>query len=221
MMKSLVILLFSLIISTVFAQCNVAAFEDSLFKVYYKTKIVSENAKYSLTFSKDKKGVLKHIKSDTHLRTFRGNFIFNTVKFSRDNKYIASGSWGKFAQLWETNTARYIRTFKGHESWITAIEFSNDSKFLATGSQDFTAKLWDVSDGTELHHFIGHSSFITSVSFSPNGKYLMTQAWDGSCKLWEIQSAEEKETYFYTDMVTFSGSTDKYSIQIQQKKAEN
>jgi WD40 repeat protein len=220
-MKSLVILLFSLMISTAFAQYNVEAFEDSLFKVNNKTKIISENGKYSINFSKDKKGVLKHIKSDTHLRTFRGNFIYNTVKFSNNNKYIASGSWGKFAQLWETNTARYIRTFKGHESWITAIEFSNDSKFLATGSQDFTAKLWDVSDGTELLHFIGHSSFITSVSFSPNGKYLITKAWDGSCKLWEIQSGEEKKTFFYTDEILFFGELDDFSITQINKKSRD
>ena len=219
-MKSIIAFIFFAILTSVNAQCNADSFSDSLFKTYAKSEIISADGKYSLTFNQNKQSILKHIKSDSHLRTFKGNFIFNTVRFSKDNKYIASGSWGKFAQLWEMKTARYIRSFEEHEGWITCLEFSPDSKYLATASQDFTAKLWNISEGKEVKHFIGHSSFITSINFSPNGKYLVTRAWDGTFKLWEIESGEEKETFCLQDSIHFSGSDDQYYIDSNKKNRD-
>ncbi len=132
----------------------------------------------------------------------------NSVSFSKDGKYIASGSNDYTVKLWDVSTGKLVKKFKGHTGWVTSVSFSNDGKYIASGSGDQTVKLWDVSTGKLLKEFKGHSSSVTSVSFSNDGKFIASGSYDYTVKIWEFSTEkllkEFKGHTNYVNSVSFS-----------------
>ena len=67
------------------------------------------------------------------------------MAFSPDGRYALSGSWDKTLKLWDINTGKEIRTFRGHSSYVRSVAFSPDGRYALSGSWDETLKLWDIS----------------------------------------------------------------------------
>ena len=136
--------------------------------------------------------------------TFTGHTdLVLSVSFSRDGKYLATGSGDNTAKLWSMETQAEIHTFTSHTNSVTSVSFSSDGKYLATGSQDNTAKLWSMETQAEIHTFIGHTNSVTSVSFSSDGKYLATGSQDNTAKLWSMETQAEIHTFTgHTNSVT-------------------
>ncbi len=55
--------------------------------------------------------------------------------FSKDGKFIASGSLDKTVKIWEFSTGKLLKEFKGHSS-VYSVSFSNDGKFIASGRDE-------------------------------------------------------------------------------------
>ncbi|NES84387.1 MAG: ATP-binding protein [Moorea sp. SIO2B7] len=96
------------------------------------------------------------------------------VEFSRDGKYLATGSRDNTARIVEVETGKEIKTIN-HDGVVTQVEFSRDGKYLATGSRDNTARIVEVETGKEIGR-INHQEAVKLVEFSPdkNDKYLVT-----------------------------------------------
>src|SRR5262249_51857729 len=85
-------------------------------------------------------------------------------------------------------TAQSLRTFTGHNSYVSSVAFSPDGRTALSGSNDKTLKLWEVATGIELRTFTGHSASVTSVAFSPDGRTALSGSGgnDGTLKLWDV-----------------------------------
>jgi len=135
----------------------------------------------------------------------------NSVSFSQDRKYIASGN---------KDVGRAKILILGEKLYRSnSVSFSPDGKYIASGNEDGTVDLWDVSSASYLKTFEGHLGAINSISFSPDGKYIAsssekmpecieeerskTEIGDKVIKLWDVDTGICVKTFKgYSDTVT-------------------
>ncbi len=117
-----------------------------------------------------------------------------SVVYSPDGRYLASGSRDKTIKIWEVATGKELRTLTGHSSWVSSVVYSPDGRYLASGNGDNTIKVWDVVTGTELRTLAGYSGWVWSVAYSPDGRYLASGSYDNTIKIWEVATGKELRT---------------------------
>ena len=112
----------------------------------------------------------------------------HSVSFSRDGKYLASGSHDHTIKLLDIKSGNCLQTFRGHSSLVYAVEISPDGKTLVSCSQDKSIKLWDISSGKCQITYTGHEYSVFSVGFTPDGQKLASSSADKTIRLWDINS---------------------------------
>ena len=157
------------------------------------------------TFSPDGKSVLTgsfktatiwDIKTGRQLKSFnlpkdKLNAI-QSVAYSPDGKYIATGLHDRSVIIWEVSTAKPINTIEVKRLNVRAIAFNPDGKSIMVCDNE-TVILFDLDSGKLLRTFIGHSECITSAVFSPNGQYILTGSIDKKVILWDVKSGKQIE----------------------------
>ncbi len=143
------------------------------------------------------------------LNLIAGNkFEVGDIAFSPDGTMLASDSndssirlWddetgksiidegNRTVRLWDVKSGRQIRTFTGHEYYITALAFSPDGKTIASGSASII-RLWNIESGKEMHAFTEPSGLVTSIAFSPDGKKLVASSSYKIFYLWDMETRE-------------------------------
>lgn len=116
----------------------------------------------------------------------------NQVRFSPDDKLLASANSGGTVTLWDIASGLAPRTLHADNRLggeIKSIAFSPDGKLLATGGNDFAVKLWDVESGRELRTF--SRVWAVNLEFSPDGKVLAAGANGNTVHLWDLESGRE------------------------------
>jgi WD40 repeat protein len=160
---------------------------------------------YTGFFSADNKRVLVHAgmrgievwdtASKTKLFALDSTHFPTTAQYSRDGKYIITGSMfydktvllGKaHPKLWNANTSELIKVLEGHEGGVNQAVFSFDNKFAATASDDSTTKVWDVNSLQLIADF-KHAGKVNTVAFSTNSSYLVTSTVDGYIHLYDLE----------------------------------
>ena len=113
-----------------------------------------------------------------------GNGI-ETIEFSPDGKYLASGDRDKTIKIWEVSSGNCINSLSGHEGLVYSVVYSPDGKYIASGSMDDTIKIWEASSGKCIKTLKGHNSSVNFISYSPDGKYIASGSMDDTIKIWE------------------------------------
>ncbi|MFC1841500.1 hypothetical protein ACFLYA_00325 [Candidatus Dependentiae bacterium] len=159
----------------------------------------------------------KDVKTDKPVKTFGGDresdegggifmkITVNSVAFSPDGTHIASGEENNTVRLWNVNTGKLVKTFKGNYPLasledITSVAFNPDGEYIASGIKRFgKVLLWNVNTGTLEKTFEMYENVSGTVAFSPDGKYIASGGWAyAPCKkvvLWDIATGKPKSIY--------------------------
>ena len=126
-----------------------------------------------------------------------------TLAFSPNGCFLATGSEDKTIRLWNISAGHEISFPGRHTDSVNVLSFSSDSRLLASGSEDGQIKLWDawnvftrVSIGEVLKismdrevSIIGrHENGIRALGFSSDNRLLASGGEDGTIQLWDISS---------------------------------
>jgi len=118
----------------------------------------------------------------------------NSVNFSPDARYLASGSQDGTIKLWNVENCTYVRTLMKKEL-VQTVTFSPDGKCIATEINN-TIYFWDVNNGRLIRSFNGHhSDMVHSMSFSPDGKYVASGSSDNTINLFNVEDGTLIRTF--------------------------
>ncbi len=124
------------------------------------------------------------------------------ISFSRDGKFIASGSKDKTVKLWNPDGSEKkpaLQAKYGNE--FTSVAFSPDSQIIAAGNKDSKIYLWRLN-GTLITTLKGHSDWVTNIRFSPDGKTIVSASRDHSVRLWKIDGTQKEKLEGHNSNVT-------------------
>ena len=112
------------------------------------------------------------------------------MRFSPDQKMIATGSWDDTVRLWEAATGKELAVLTGHKAGVMNGIFSPDGRTLVTGSDDRTVRFWNIATRREVGSIQVDSSPYF-LAYSPNGQLLMANAGDSALRCWRAPSLAE------------------------------
>lgn len=140
------------------------------------------------------------------LRGHKGKI--KTATFSKDNRWLVTGSRDLTARLWDlaaADPAAQPRVFSGHQGSVDDVIISPDKHWLATASHDGATRLWNLTDPSAAPVVL--STFPTRVSesyqytnrvhMSPDGRWLVTSGsyfFGTPAKLWDLKSPVPADT---------------------------
>jgi len=146
------------------------------------------------------------------VKTLKGHFgNVNSVSFSSDGIYLASGSWDNTVKIYDINNWQLIKTLSDHSKSIASVSFSSDSRYLVLGGYDKTVKIYDTDNWQLIKTLRDHSSLVHSVSFSSDGIYLASGSFDKTVKIYDtdnwqlIKTLRDHSGYVYS--VSFSSDS--------------
>lgn len=119
------------------------------------------------------------------------------IVFCGDGRYLASADVNTLrsagaARLWEVDSGRPVRQFRGHAAPVLCVAFSPDGRTAATSSADGTVKIWDAASARELRTLRGHKGKVRRVVYSPNGAFVASAGDDRAIRVWDAATGAER-----------------------------
>ncbi|MBI4610870.1 MAG: caspase family protein [Candidatus Rokubacteria bacterium] len=134
------------------------------------------------------------------LQTGHADVVYS-LAFSRDGRYLASGSGDRTVKIWDVATGQQLRTLTGHANNVTYVAFSPDGRRLTSKDAEDNVTLWEVTTGRQLYTLSG----LKHAALSPDWRYLASRGHDwrqlaprsrgqGTVRLWEVATGQMVRT---------------------------
>lgn len=134
------------------------------------------------------------------LHTLSHEHVVCCVRFSRDGKFLATGS-NRIASIYNVQTGERMGSYvdlegvaQDTDQYVRSVAFSPDGKLLVTGSEDQIVRVWDVAEQKLRCRLTGHSQDIYSVEFMPNGTQVVSGSGDRTVCIWDVATGSLART---------------------------
>ncbi len=126
------------------------------------------------------------------LLTLRGQHGVNTVEWSPNGSFIASGDSVGVLKVWNAETGDVLLTRQTGEKSIRSIAWSPDGQRLASAGKPGTVRIWNSTTLEEILSIPTQKGRLFSVVWSPDGKQIAAsgEATEGKVILWDAASGE-------------------------------
>lgn len=95
---------------------------------------------------------------------------------------------GRYCRRKSPRGARLIRTFNGHDAWVTCVAITPDGRRCLSGGRDGKLKLWDLFTG-ECQQTVPTCSLVDALAVSPDGRRVLSaQGTWYTLKLWDLST---------------------------------
>jgi WD40 repeat protein/class 3 adenylate cyclase len=142
---------------------------------------------------------------DSLFRLPRHSYSVNTVSWSPDGRWIATGAGDSSVRVWGAETGQLEERLVGHTGVVVTVDWSPDSQRIVSGGSDGTARVWEL----QLHptrgtvEIEGRQVYLLSAqqtqsalfaAFSPDGQHVLTgDVGIAAVKIWDLSPAGDAE----------------------------
>ncbi|KJA24886.1 hypothetical protein HYPSUDRAFT_452805, partial [Hypholoma sublateritium FD-334 SS-4] len=151
----------------------------------------SDDANYQQTV----KHFIEQCTTDSCIYVFREHTDYvNSVAFSPDGTFVASGSEDDTIRVWNSKTGKQVGmpATGGHTDWVNSVAFSPNGKNVVSGSDDRTVRIWDSETGKQVGQpFVGHTGYVNAVAFSPDGTHVLSGSADDTIRSWDLKTGKQ------------------------------
>ena len=112
-----------------------------------------------------------------------GQEPIQTVRFSPNDKFLASASGDSTCHVWNLETNTMALTALEHGAPVVRLKFSPDGRWLLTGAKDGVARLWDLSNGELVLEVLDAAAPVFALDFQDETNQLVAGSGDGKLRL--------------------------------------
>lgn len=111
----------------------------------------------------------------------------SALALTRDATRLVVGS-GAVLIVWDLETARCLRTLKGHAQGVQAVAVTWDGQRAVSAGADWTVRTWDLSSGQCLQMLRGHKQTVRTVAITSDARHIVSGSDDKTVRVWSGQT---------------------------------